>query len=112
MELKKIDIDTKDFKKLWLESNSTVTATIAPMPPPTITFFPKDNGEDPLMFLDSNGDIYVKGKLVENDEEVVDGMRMLVTHYGIHGLKYENEKLKREVEELREYKFKYEQLCK
>lgn len=31
-----------------------------------------------IVSLESNGDIYVKGKLVENDKEVVDGMRELV----------------------------------
>lgn len=32
-------------------------------------------GEQEMVSLKSNGDIYVKGKLVENDKEVVDGMR-------------------------------------
>ncbi|HEF1898107.1 hypothetical protein ACTFSP_19410 [Bacillus cereus group sp. MYBK108-2] len=32
-------------------------------------------GEKEIVTLKSNGDIYVKGKLVENDKEVVDGMR-------------------------------------
>ncbi|MEW4236029.1 hypothetical protein Q0N71_23145 [Bacillus thuringiensis] len=32
-------------------------------------------GEQEIVTLKSNGDIYVKGKLVENDKEVVDGMR-------------------------------------
>ncbi|WP_306692823.1 hypothetical protein [Bacillus cereus] len=31
-----------------------------------------------IVSLKSNGDIYVKGKLVENDKEVVDGMRELL----------------------------------
>ncbi|MEJ9124556.1 hypothetical protein P4I92_12655 [Bacillus cereus] len=33
-----------------------------------------DGGKE-IISLKSNGDIYVKGKLVENDKEVVDGMR-------------------------------------
>ncbi|HDR3439463.1 TPA: hypothetical protein ACR3Z0_000006 [Bacillus thuringiensis] len=32
-------------------------------------------GEQEIVSLKSNGDIYVKGKLIENDKEVVDGMR-------------------------------------
>lgn len=31
-----------------------------------------------VVSLKNNGDIYVKGKLVENDKEVVDGMRELL----------------------------------
>ncbi|MHA4063274.1 hypothetical protein ACX16M_28960 [Bacillus cereus] len=32
-------------------------------------------GEKEMISLKSNGDIFVKGKLVENDKEVVDGLR-------------------------------------
>lgn len=32
----------------------------------------------PIIELKSNGDIFVKGKLIENDKEVVDGMRLLL----------------------------------
>lgn len=32
-------------------------------------------GDREILSLHSNGDIYVKGKLVENDKEVVDGLR-------------------------------------
>lgn len=35
-------------------------------------------GEQEMVSLKSNGDIYVKGKLVENDKEVVHGMRELL----------------------------------
>ncbi|TKI74451.1 hypothetical protein [Bacillus mycoides] len=35
-------------------------------------------GEQEIVSLKSNGDIYVKGKLVENDKEVVEGMRELL----------------------------------
>ena len=35
-------------------------------------------GGQKIITLESTGDIYVKGKLVENDKEVVDGMRELV----------------------------------
>ncbi|OUB88675.1 hypothetical protein BK784_28220 [Bacillus thuringiensis serovar medellin] len=32
-------------------------------------------GEQEIVTLKSNGDIYVKGRLIENNKEVVDGMR-------------------------------------
>lgn len=35
-------------------------------------------GGQVIISLKVNGDIYVKGKLVENDKEVVDGMRGLL----------------------------------
>ncbi|MED3100946.1 hypothetical protein BTT_64980 (plasmid) [Bacillus thuringiensis serovar morrisoni str. 4AA1] len=35
-------------------------------------------GGQKIISLESTGDIYVKGKLVENDKEVVDGMRELL----------------------------------
>ena len=40
------------------------------------SFMGADN--KPVLKLCSNGDIFVKGKLVENDKEVVDGMRMFL----------------------------------
>jgi len=42
--------------------------------PTTISFCNK-NEKEPIIKLCSNGDIFVKGKLVENDLEVVEGMR-------------------------------------
>lgn len=42
-----------------------------------IIFTVKDCSEeyDNILKLCSNGDIFVKGKLIENDKEVVDGLR-------------------------------------
>ncbi len=40
----------------------------------TISFITADETE-PIIKLCQNGDIFVKGKLVENDLEVVEGMR-------------------------------------
>lgn len=39
-----------------------------------ITFHVDDGAMEILRFA-SNGDIFVKGKLIENDKEVVDGFR-------------------------------------
>jgi hypothetical protein len=50
------------------------TATLTLMEPNTITF--QNNGEStPIIELKANGDIYVKGNLIENDKELVDAMR-------------------------------------
>ncbi|MDF9525013.1 hypothetical protein P5815_31440 [Bacillus cereus] len=43
--------------------------------PADITFLV---GSQEVIVLKSNGDIHVKGKLVENDKEVVDGLRELL----------------------------------
>lgn len=39
-----------------------------------------ENG--PILELRGNGDILVKGKLIENDKEVVDAMREFLKHQG------------------------------
>lgn len=49
--------------------------------PNTITFRTKDQ-ETPILMFDENGDIYVKGKLVENDKEVVDAFREFLKSTG------------------------------
>jgi hypothetical protein len=40
--------------------------------PNTITF---NLGKEPILELKPNGDIFVKGRLVENDKEVVNALR-------------------------------------
>lgn len=50
--------------------NSNTKFTIKP----TSIVFPGDS-DTPVLKLEPNGDIYVNGKLVENDKEVVDGLR-------------------------------------
>jgi len=47
--------------------------------PNTISFSIETNKE-PVIKLCPNGDIYVKGKLVENDLDVVEGMRELIKY--------------------------------
>ena len=45
----------------------------------TIKFFTKDSNE--ILKLCDNGDIFVKGKLIKNDKEIVDAMReFLISH--------------------------------
>ncbi len=38
-------------------------------------YFCVNPSDGPIMEFKENGDIYVKGKLIENDKEVVDAMR-------------------------------------
>ena len=37
----------------------------------------------PILSFNNNGDIFINGRLVENDKEVVDGMRQFLTTSGI-----------------------------
>lgn len=46
----------------------------------TIQFFTNENNE--VIRLCDNGDIFVKGKLIENDKEVVDAMREFLKAQG------------------------------
>lgn len=57
----------------------TSKAAVGKSVEPNSTSIEFSNGE-PILLLKPNGDIFVKGKLVENDQEVVDGMRMLLGH--------------------------------
>ena len=44
-------------------------------PASTITLNINKTDKTPILMLCNNGDIFVKGKLIENDKEVVDAMR-------------------------------------
>ena len=46
--------------------------------------FTQNYGKDELLKFDNNGDIYVKGKLVENDKQVVDGLREFLKSQGLY----------------------------
>lgn len=51
--------------------------------PHSIVFFTNNNrSETPILELKGNGDIFVKGKLVENDKEVVNAMREFLGYQG------------------------------
>ena len=51
------------------------------LPPPNQIIFYQNNDitTPPILELRANGDIFVKGKLIENDIEVVDAMREFLT---------------------------------
>ena len=50
----------------------------------TIEFKVGEFIETPIIKLCENGDIFVKGKLIENDKEVVDAMREFLTQQGFY----------------------------
>ena len=54
-----------------------------------VVFHLTNFNEAPILELKANGDIYVKGELVENDIEVVDAMRDFLIYQGF--LKYEKQ---------------------
>jgi hypothetical protein len=59
------------------------TLTLKPnLAPNTISFITKEFNAEPFIKLCENGDIFVKGKLIENDKEVVDAMREFLTQQG------------------------------
>lgn len=47
-----------------------------------IIFYMQDNGAKEILKLCENGDIFVKGRLVENDKEVVDALREFLRGQG------------------------------
>lgn len=55
--------------------------SIEPITSHDIIFLSKDNSE--ILRLKENGDILVKGKMIENDLEVVDGLREFLFSHGI-----------------------------
>ena len=52
----------------------------APLESNTITF--TTSNSEPILELKQNGDIFVKGKLIENDKEVVDALREFLQTQG------------------------------
>jgi len=50
--------------------------------PNTIRFDLGKSENEAIILLKENGDIFVKGKLIENDKEVVDAMREFLKHSG------------------------------
>lgn len=44
-------------------------------------YFHTEPGKPPVLALMSDGDILVNGKLVENDEEVVEGLRNFLRYH-------------------------------
>lgn len=45
--------------------------------------FHTNNGTKEILKFCVNGDIFIHGRLAENDKEVVDGMRIFLKNYGL-----------------------------
>ena len=65
--------DLSKYTKDMLVPKGELKLTEFAPPEPNIKFYGSDRLE--ILRLEPNGDIFVKGKLVENDKEVVDGLR-------------------------------------
>ena len=53
---------------------------------PNTIIFHVGNEAEPILKLCQNGDIFIKGKLVENDLEVVEGMRKFLENVKSNGV--------------------------
>lgn len=62
-----------------INSGDLLFAKIEPHTP-NIIFTGKDGIE--ILRLEPNGDIFVNGKLAENDKQIVDGLRNFLFDYG------------------------------
>lgn len=65
--------------KLTINNSEAVFAKVEPITP-TIYFKGKDGIE--ILRLEPNGDIYIKGKLAENDKQITDGLRHFLLSHG------------------------------
>ena len=69
------------MSELKKEENTMVLGTNdVPLQSNTITFTASNT--EPLLELKGDGDIFVKGKLIENDKEVVDALREFLKTQG------------------------------
>lgn len=53
-----------------------------PEPVKAAITFTVDNGATEILRFEANGDIFVKGRMVENDKEVIEALRTFLTHVG------------------------------
>ena len=69
------------MSELKKEENTMVLGTNdVPLQSSTITF--NASATEPILELKGNGDIFVKGKLIENDKEVVGALREFLQTQG------------------------------
>jgi hypothetical protein len=75
---KKVNANDKMIK--WM--NGIGSMEVAEIKPsiPTIHF--RGNDDIEILRLEPNGDIFVNGKLIENDKQVTDGLRHFLTSHG------------------------------
>ena len=80
-EIEEIILINKETGEKVLTFEPLKMKTIEPITSPDIIFMGADGLE--IIKLKANGDIYVKGKLIENDSEVVDGLRSFLLSHGV-----------------------------
>jgi hypothetical protein len=99
------------FEKYKIHNMADLKLTDEEFESNTIHFF--TNGTNEVIKFCNNGDIFVKGKLIENDKEVVDAMREFLKTQGIPVVvdssvtisKQEYEALKRDSDNLSKVSF-------
>lgn len=69
-----------DFKRL-MDNTSDNIKTLSTPEYSMLTLSDKNNNE--ILKFENNGDIYVRGNLIENDKQVVDGFREFLNAQGI-----------------------------
>ena len=62
------------------ENKLVINTNDVPLQSNTITF--RASRTEPILELKENGDIFVKGKLIENDKEVVDALKEFLQTQG------------------------------
>ena len=80
----RLDIDgslNEQLKKTTMKMDNIKLTSVIPQEQNTIRFV-QDNAEREILKLCENGDIFVKGKLAENDKEVVDTLREFLKGQG------------------------------
>lgn len=55
--------------------DNLILTTVLPLEQNTTFFLQRDKSNQEILKLCDNGDIFVKGRLAENDKEVVDALR-------------------------------------
>lgn len=85
-KIKNIDTLTIDNKEsrlidtLNLHGTALISRIAKPLPT-SITFI---CGDIEMLKLEPNGDIFIKGNLVENDKEIVDGLKELLECHNLY----------------------------
>jgi len=62
---------------------ATEQTTGEPKPNEILFWLKQDSVSVPILRMDQNGDIFVKGKLIDNDMEVVNAMREFLIDAGL-----------------------------
>ncbi|AZV43596.1 hypothetical protein BAOM_2987 [Peribacillus asahii] len=65
---------------LFINKDQVISATLSAPVAPTIFFKGKEDIE--ILRLEPNGDIFIRGRLVENDKQITDGLRQFLLSHG------------------------------